>query len=486
MRIFSTLLATFALVIFCFSFGFGQNHSLSFDGTDDYVQTTYPGISGGAARTVECWINTTYDHRPPGQGGNGQGVLVDWGSFITGGRFTFNVLQNNSIRIEVGGNGLAGTTAINDGNWHHVAVVFDPTATNQMSLYIDGTLNTSGTLTVVTNTSSVTDLRIGRRIDGVNGFNGLIDEVKVWNVARSATQIANNRNTELTGTESGLVAYFKFDENQASCDLIDCAANNHGDRLGAAGANNTPQFSTSVPSITDVACGTTLQNCTLPCRTFITGISTSNLSPCDSAGTTSNANDDTFTADVTVAFSGIIPATGFLTISGDGSASVPVGSLSGSSHTVTGVTMRANGMPINLSASFSDEPCANFRNSNAGQAPAACSAGASGGPGMTGIPTMSEWGLIIFGLIMFGLSLVFGVQHKMAMAGNAAVSGRYRLPFDMKRFMRILPLVYLAIAAIFAIALFFGYELTNADIPGSLIAGAIVVYLIQFIGGLKN
>lgn len=33
-----------------------QQNALNFDGTDDYIQTTYPGVLGNAPRTVEAWI----------------------------------------------------------------------------------------------------------------------------------------------------------------------------------------------------------------------------------------------------------------------------------------------------------------------------------------------------------------------------------------------------------------------------------------------
>jgi hypothetical protein len=91
-----------------------QAQALDFDGTNDYVQTTYSGISGTADRTIEAWIKTTANFIP--NAGGLQGVIVDWGTFSTGQRFTFNVLWSNAIRLEVGGNGVSGTIPVNDGN----------------------------------------------------------------------------------------------------------------------------------------------------------------------------------------------------------------------------------------------------------------------------------------------------------------------------------------------------------------------------------
>ena len=103
------------LVLFgLFNMNFAQNTALHFDSLTTHVQTTSPGIPGGTqARTIEAWIKTTSNHVPTA---GKQGVIVDYGTFVTGGRFTFNVLWANAIRIEVGVNGLSGTIPINDGN----------------------------------------------------------------------------------------------------------------------------------------------------------------------------------------------------------------------------------------------------------------------------------------------------------------------------------------------------------------------------------
>jgi len=211
---------------------FSQNTSLNFDGVNDYVQTTYSGISGGtAARSIEAWIKTTANFNPSASGS--QGVIADYGSFVTGGRFTFCVLWSNAIRIEVGGNGLSGTIAVNDGNWHHVAVVYNPSATNKYSLYVDSVLDVSGNLTVATNTGSSTNLRIGQRIDNVNNFTGSIDEVRFYNYARTPSQIASERMSEYCTSPSGLMAYYKFNEGNAGVSNAGITA-----AIDYAGANN--------------------------------------------------------------------------------------------------------------------------------------------------------------------------------------------------------------------------------------------------------
>ena len=158
--------------------GFGNNGTLNngvlynsyggffeFDGSNDYVQTGYTGISGNNSRTVEAWIKTTVNSDP--STGAAQHVIVDWGTTATGGRFTLNILWGNTLRIEVGGSGINGKTVLNDGNWHHVAASYDPSATYKFCLYVDGVLDTSANNTTTVNTTSGNTLIIGKRVDNV-------------------------------------------------------------------------------------------------------------------------------------------------------------------------------------------------------------------------------------------------------------------------------------------------------------------------------
>jgi hypothetical protein len=47
-------------------------------------------------------------------------------------------------------------------------------------------------------------------------FNGVMDEVRIWNVARTQSEIQSNMNSELAGTETGLVAYYPFNQGIAA------------------------------------------------------------------------------------------------------------------------------------------------------------------------------------------------------------------------------------------------------------------------------
>ena len=206
-------------------------NALHFDGNNDYISTTSGGISSGSARTVEAWIRTDANCIPTS--GGKQKVILDMGAFGTGTRYTLCLLWSNSIRIEVGGGGISDTKPLNDSIWHHVAAVYDPSTTTKHLLFIDGQPATSGNLTTAVNTT-ISGLRIGQRVDGANGFEGEIDEVRVWNVALSDSAISAHYNNEICTPPSNLVAYYSFNQgvaygtNSTTTTLTDGAGTNNG------------------------------------------------------------------------------------------------------------------------------------------------------------------------------------------------------------------------------------------------------------------
>lgn len=189
-----------------------QQNALHFDGTDDYIQTTYPGVLGNAPRTVEAWIKLPTTTA-------GENLVTTWGSDnVNGGRFTVRINNMSGLyklRIENKGGGVNGTVTLNDGNWHHIAVTYDNSlSTNKYKLYVDGNLDTQGDIGTATNTVALTNMIIGRRINPSLGgfFNGSIDEIRVWDKALTLTEIQANKNYQFCTAPANLKAYFKMNE----------------------------------------------------------------------------------------------------------------------------------------------------------------------------------------------------------------------------------------------------------------------------------
>lgn len=229
MKILSLLLLSLTLISIQ---TLGQK-SLDFDGSNDVVTTSSPGVIGSGNRTIELWVKTS-------QIQSTQQVLVDMGNMNTGGRFTFNIRSNGNLRIELGGNGFTGTKNMADGKWHHVAVTYDHNANPKARIYVDGIQDVSGNFTVTTNTQS-TPILLGRRNDNINYYRGQMDEVRIWSRALSQNTLRNWMCQEVNSSHpdySSLHAYYKLDTLTGNA-VRDFSGNNrNGVRNGATWVNN--------------------------------------------------------------------------------------------------------------------------------------------------------------------------------------------------------------------------------------------------------
>jgi hypothetical protein len=131
--------------------------------------------------------------------------------------------------------------------WVHVAEVWNGT---NLLTYVNGALKittagTGGTTMLATARSVVS---IGCNPSNSACFAGLVDEFRVWNVARTATQIQANYNKPAAGNEAGLVAYWKFDDAVGSTTAVDSVTSTghtaHNGTLKADTAAHNPTFVT--------------------------------------------------------------------------------------------------------------------------------------------------------------------------------------------------------------------------------------------------
>ncbi|NCC73736.1 MAG: LamG domain-containing protein, partial [Sphingobacteriia bacterium] len=183
-------------------------NALDFDGTDDYVSilNNESNFDFTTAMTIEAWIKVDDFDK-------------EWQAIVTKGDGTWRLHRSGSTSfIAFGTSGLSnvdleGTTDVKDGQWHHVACVFDGST---KYIYVDGAsdASVSASGTIATNDYLVNIAENSEHTGRY--FNGLIDEVRIWNIARTQTEIQDNKNNVLTGNESGLVAYYKFDQTSGS------------------------------------------------------------------------------------------------------------------------------------------------------------------------------------------------------------------------------------------------------------------------------
>jgi hypothetical protein len=164
---------------------FGQ--ALSLDGVNGMV--TVPDSSAirlSSAMTIEAWV------RPTALGGVRSLLTKD----NTGG-FSYSLLANNAANVPSANVfttsplSAAGPASLALGQWTHVAQTWDGT---NVKLYIDGaevaSQPTTGTLVVNNGT-----LKIGGSTTAGQFFNGLVDEVRLYNRVRTPAQINADLNT---------------------------------------------------------------------------------------------------------------------------------------------------------------------------------------------------------------------------------------------------------------------------------------------------
>lgn len=256
------------------SLGIQAQNALKLDGTNDYVITTHAGITGSGARTVEAWIK--------GPAVTAQQIITEWGGGAAdGARWTFKTMSNK-LRIETGGGTtvyLSGVATVLDNNWHHVAVTFDPNATsNKYKLYVDGTLDAQANFASAATTTEAL-VQIGARAINVSAtkFSGTIDDVRIWNVARTQAEIQANKNTELCVPVNGLVAYYKFNEgvangtNTAITTAADATGASSGTLTNFALTGTTSNFVTGTTLSADIPVALTTLNGTTLTANLIAG-----------------------------------------------------------------------------------------------------------------------------------------------------------------------------------------------------------------------
>jgi hypothetical protein len=187
----------------------GWGNALSFDGYDDRVQVTdFTGFPTTQV-TVEFWMRSA----------NATKAGTPFSYATAGVENALLLFDYRNFEIQVAGHasGQSGVSA-NDGQWHHVALTWS-SSSGDCRLYVDGlfrfqkllakgaVLNTTGYLVL----GQEQDSR-GGGFDTAQAFLGQMDEVRIWNTVRSQQEIQASMTHPLTGSESGLAAYYRFDE----------------------------------------------------------------------------------------------------------------------------------------------------------------------------------------------------------------------------------------------------------------------------------
>jgi len=196
---------------------FAQGNAVSLDGVNDYIAMGDYSSLMGSAYTAEIWI------KPAVLGGTGDiasygrtlfastnpGPAYGYPLWVTlfGDEIAVWAFETTAARVP------SRTTSgvdIQTNTWYHIAVTaVDGGAT---LLYVNGVQVLS--FTNDGEGSWGTQFTVGDlRPDRLIPFGGLVDEIRVWSVVRTAGEILNNINVPVDPSSTGLVGYWKLDEN---------------------------------------------------------------------------------------------------------------------------------------------------------------------------------------------------------------------------------------------------------------------------------
>lgn len=199
-------------------------------GSGEYVYVSNANL-GLSQTTVEAWIKpeVAADQRAP---------------IVRMDKFYFQVFEDNRLATYWYGKSPAGyhyssLNSIEMGEWTHVAVVWDASGARfYINGVLDGSVPTSGT------GESTNWVSIGQE-NSTRRYNGMIDDVRVWNVARTEQEIRESMTKPLRGDESGLVGYWKFDERSGGTAFDSSPSGNNGSIQGADWVTE-PEFGVNI------------------------------------------------------------------------------------------------------------------------------------------------------------------------------------------------------------------------------------------------
>ena len=210
--------------------------ALQFDGADDFVSIADNGVFDfNNAFSVEAWV------KPLSINGGGpykaivRGAFGEPGGRMGGGWVMFQGSSDYSnwglsVCVSACDAAPSGPGGLQVGQWQHLAATYDGA---NIEIYRDGIPIAS-----VPHSGNVSDVHFVLLGIWETSFPGLIDEVRIWNVARSQAEIQSTMSTILAGDEPGLVGYWPFDEGAGQLVSDRSASGNHG-RLGSSSGTDS-------------------------------------------------------------------------------------------------------------------------------------------------------------------------------------------------------------------------------------------------------
>lgn len=206
--------------------------TIDFDGTNDLVTVNHnSSLDINKNITMESWIYPTDGVRSV------QNVMGKSTASINNGYIfprTNDGWKTISFYLHLDGQWKVLTTQFPGLNqWTHASATYDG---YYMRIYLNGVLaaSTEASGDITTN---LNNLVFGQQPGYVEYYKGKVEEAKLWNRALNQCEIINNMNCELQPVQTGLVAYYKFNQgfvnapNTTETTLIDASSNGNNGLL---------------------------------------------------------------------------------------------------------------------------------------------------------------------------------------------------------------------------------------------------------------
>ena len=252
------------LFITVISFGQTNNYSLEFDWVNGYVDCGDPNeLKVTGPITYMAWVKSIQFSNWSGIVGRSQGGASNPQNIGSSlmispyGKVIFEMSDGSTI------NQLYSSSTLILDTLYHIAVTWDGTNSNtSMKIFINGIMDTSNISSIsninINIPSSTQDNRfkIGLRdfssigSDSLYGYhNGTIDDVSVWDIALSQQEVQSYMNCSPTGTETGLVGYWNFEEGTGTT-TADQSSNGNDGALsnGVTWSTDVPPYSCCTPN----------------------------------------------------------------------------------------------------------------------------------------------------------------------------------------------------------------------------------------------
>jgi hypothetical protein len=197
----------------------GSGNALSFDGSSNYLDIPYHANLNPSVFTISLWVKAeggenTYRSPITMRTANYRGLIIyaspanQWQFTLGNGTEWFSIAEAPVVLDQ----------------WTHLALTYDG---NEMAAYVNGVLQDNITMSYLPQTSSPIRIGAGKSETTADYFwDGQIDELRIYNTPQTQEEIRSVMCQRLDGSETGLVAYYRFDHFSGSI-LADLSGSNY-------------------------------------------------------------------------------------------------------------------------------------------------------------------------------------------------------------------------------------------------------------------